>query len=146
MSRHVSTLFLLFSLTLICAYPVFASYVNSNSKVEDLDSIHHSFHIMSPTPDTPANGAIPPPTVNTTFPNGGGTVPKRPWSANFPGYVRLGSTKIYPGPQYISSPILLALILGLCLLFGLYIAISCLMAIQRPIRMSTQTLILSKEY
>jgi len=70
----------------------------------------------------------------------------RPWSFNFPGYVRVGPVKVFPGPQFISSPIVLALILGLFLLFALYIGIGCLMAIQRPVRISAQPLILSKEY
>lgn len=52
----------------------------------------------------------------------------------------------YPGPLYISPMILLGVCVAIGLLFVLYIGINCLMGIERPIRMSTQPLQLSKEY
>lgn len=50
------------------------------------------------------------------------------------------------GPQYISANILWALILGLMLLFILYIGVGCIMDVERPVRMGSVPLQLSKEY
>jgi hypothetical protein len=50
------------------------------------------------------------------------------------------------GPQYITSAIVWALLVGLLLLFVLYIGVSCIMSVERPVRMSAVPLQLSKEY
>ena len=50
------------------------------------------------------------------------------------------------GPQYISSAIVWGLLVGLMLLFVLFIGTGCIMGIQRPVRMTTVPLQLAKEY
>jgi hypothetical protein len=72
--------------------------------------------------------------------------PGSPLASTFPGYVRVNGTDIYPGPQFISSSIVFGLIISFFLLFILYIGVSCLTAIQRPVRFSAQPLQLAKEY
>ena len=50
------------------------------------------------------------------------------------------------GPQYITSAIVWALLVGLLLLFVLYIGVGCIMSVERPVRMSAVPLQLAKEY
>ena len=50
------------------------------------------------------------------------------------------------GPQYITSHIVWGLLVGLLLLFVLYIGLGCIMDVQRPVRMTAVPLQLSKEY
>ena len=63
-----------------------------------------------------------------------------------PNRVFVNGTYIYVGPQYITPNILWALIVGAFLLIILWVALSCLMGIQRPLKMSTVPLVLAKEY
>lgn len=41
---------------------------------------------------------------------------------------------------------MVGLFVALMLLFVLYIGVGCIMAVERPVRMTTQPLILAKEY
>jgi hypothetical protein len=66
-------------------------------------------------------------------PPGGGTLPL------YPGQLPIG-------PQYISSAIVWALLAGLLLIFVLYIGVSCIMGVERPVRMTAVPLQLGKEY
>jgi hypothetical protein len=50
------------------------------------------------------------------------------------------------GPQFISSTIVWALLVGLFLLFVLYIGVNCITNIERPVRLSAVPLQLAKEY
>jgi len=50
------------------------------------------------------------------------------------------------GPQYISGNIVYALLVGLMLLFVTYTGVSCLMSVERPVRLSAVPLQLAKEY
>ena len=69
---------------------------------------------------------------------------------NFASYranrVWVNNTYIYVGPQYVTPNILWGLGVGFVMLIILYVALSCLMSIQRPVRMSSVQLVLSKEY
>lgn len=62
------------------------------------------------------------------------------------GQVAAESTPTYTGPQYITSAIVWGLLVALMLLFVLYIGISCIMSIERPVRMTTVPLQMGKEY
>lgn len=50
------------------------------------------------------------------------------------------------GPQFISSSIVWALLVGLMLVFVLYIGVGCIMSVERPVRLSAVPLQLAKEY
>jgi hypothetical protein len=50
------------------------------------------------------------------------------------------------GPQYITPNILIAVMIGLFLVFILLIGVQCLMGVERPLRMTSTPLQLSKEY
>lgn len=50
------------------------------------------------------------------------------------------------GPQYISGAITWALLVGLMLLFVLYIGVGCIMSVERPVRLSAVPLQMGKEY
>ena len=63
-----------------------------------------------------------------------------------PNRIWLNGTFIYVGPQYITPNILWGLIIGAFLLIILWVALGCLMGIQRPLKMSGVPLVLAKEY
>ena len=50
------------------------------------------------------------------------------------------------GPQYISGTIVWALLVGLLLLFVLYIGVGCILGVERPVRLSAVPLQMGKEY
>ena len=50
------------------------------------------------------------------------------------------------GPQYITGNIVWALLVGLMLLFILYIGTGCIMSVERPVRLSAVPLQVGKEY
>jgi len=50
------------------------------------------------------------------------------------------------GPQYITGTIVWALLVGLMLLFILYIGVGCIASIERPVRLTAVPLQLAKEY
>jgi hypothetical protein len=50
------------------------------------------------------------------------------------------------GPQFITGAIVWALLVGLMLLFILYIGVSCISSIERPVRLSAVPLVIAKEY
>lgn len=50
------------------------------------------------------------------------------------------------GPQYITGNIVWALLVGLMLLFVLYIGTGCIMSVERPVRLSAVPLQVGKEY
>ena len=63
-----------------------------------------------------------------------------------PNRVWINGTFVFVGPQYVTPNILWGLGVGFFMLVILYVALSCLMGVQRPVRMSTVPLVLSKEY
>lgn len=72
--------------------------------------------------------------------------PLNPPLEGFPGWANINGTSVFPGPQFINPSIVFGLLTAAFLLFMLYIGISCLMGVQRPVRMSSVPLALSKEY
>lgn len=81
--------------------------------------------------------------IDTQYVSGESSNPQYPWSAaNQPG-VPLRNRQ---GPLYITPAILYGLMIGGFLLAVLYIGVSSLASIERPVRFATQTLQISKEY
>lgn len=63
-----------------------------------------------------------------------------------PNRVLYNGTFIYVGPQYITPAILWGIGVVFFLLTILYVALGCLMSIQRPVKFSPIPLVLAKEY
>lgn len=63
-----------------------------------------------------------------------------------PNRVLINGTYVFVGPQYVTPAIIWGIVIGLFLLSILYVALSCLMSVQRPVRMSAVPLVLAKEY
>jgi V0 complex accessory subunit Ac45/VOA1 transmembrane domain len=82
----------------------------------------------------------------TFVPHGNGSPPQYNFKTFLPNRVWINGTFIFVGPQFITPNILWGLGVGFFMLIILYIALSCLMSIQRPVRMSSVPLVLSKEY
>lgn len=82
----------------------------------------------------------------TFVPHTDNSPPEYNFRTYLPNRIFLNGTYIYIGPQYITPNILWGLIVGGFLLIILWVALGCLMGIQRPLKMSTVPLVLAKEY
>ena len=86
-------------------------------------------------------------TAQRTFvPQTDSSPPQYNFQSYLPNRIFLNGTYIYVGPQYITPNILWGLFIGFFLLIILWVALGCLMGIQRPLKMSTVPLVLAKEY
>ena len=85
-------------------------------------------------------------TAATFTPHTDNSPPVYNFRTYLPNRVLINGTYIYVGPQYITPNILWGLGVGFFLLIILYVALGCLMGIQRPQKMSSVPLVLAKEY
>lgn len=65
---------------------------------------------------------------------------------DFPNSYVKGSTYLRPGPLYINPSITIGLIVGLFLVVTLFIGLSCITDIERPVRMTNTPIQIPKEY